>query len=45
MDLVFYLEKLFGRRIEIITKGNISPYIQPYIENEIEWYETGLTIS
>lgn len=40
MDLVFYLENLFGRRVELITNGSLSPYIQPYIEKEVKWYET-----
>ncbi|MBI5400173.1 nucleotidyltransferase family protein [Candidatus Saganbacteria bacterium] len=40
MNLVFYLEKLFGRRVDLVTKGNLSPYIQPFVEKEIKWYET-----
>jgi len=44
MDLAFYLEKLFGRKIELITNGNLSPYIQPYVEKEVKWYETESTI-
>ncbi len=39
MNLVFYLENLFGRKVEIITNGSLSPYIQSYVEKEIEWYE------
>ena len=38
MDLAFYLENLFGKKVELITNGNISPYIQPYIEKEVKWY-------
>jgi len=45
IGLAFYLEDLFGRRVELITNGSLSPYIQPYIEKEVKWYETGLTIS
>ncbi|MEW6381837.1 MAG: nucleotidyltransferase family protein [bacterium] len=37
MDLAFYLEDLFGRKIELITKGSLSPYIQPHVEKEIKW--------
>ena len=44
MDLVFYLEDLFGRKVELITNGSISPYIQPYIK-EVNWYETELALS
>ncbi len=44
MDLIFYLEALFARKIELITNGNLSPYMQPYIEKEVEWYETAANI-
>lgn len=40
MDLCFYLEELFGRKVELITNGSLSPYIEPYIEKEVKWYET-----
>lgn len=39
MDLVFYLEDLFGKKVELITNGSLSPYIQPYVEKEIRWSE------
>lgn len=39
MDLLFSLEELFGRRVELITDGNLSPYLQPLVEKEIKWYE------
>lgn len=45
MDLVFFLEDLFGKKVEIITDGSLSPYIQPYVEKEVKWYETELAIS
>jgi predicted nucleotidyltransferase len=45
MDLVFYLEDLFGRKVELITNGSLSPYIQPYVEKEVKWLETELAIS
>ena len=45
MDLAFYLEDLFGRKVELITNGSLSPYIQPYIEKEIKWYEAESAIS
>jgi len=45
MDLAFYLEELFGRKVELITNGNLSPYIQPYVDKEVKWYETGSAIS
>ena len=45
MDLSFFLEDLFGRKIELITNGSLSSYIEPYIEKEVKWYETELAIS
>jgi hypothetical protein len=40
MDLAFSLEDLFRKKVELITNGNLSPYIQPYVEKEVRWYET-----
>jgi len=40
MDLVFFLEDLFGKKVELITKGSMSPYIEPYVEKELIWSET-----
>jgi predicted nucleotidyltransferase len=40
MDLAFYLEDRFGRRVELITNGNLSPYIAPVVEQEVRWCET-----
>lgn len=45
MDLAFFLEDLFGRKVELITNGSISSHIQPYIEKEVKWYETKLAVS
>ncbi len=39
MELVFALEKYLGRRVDIITEGSLSPYIRPYVEKEVRWYE------
>ncbi len=40
MDLAFFLEDLFGRKVELITNGSLSPYMEPYIEKELVWSET-----
>jgi len=37
ISLTEYLEKLFGRKVELITKDSLSPYIKPYIERKIIW--------
>lgn len=39
MALILSLEKLFARKIDLITNGNLSPYILPYVEKEVRWYE------
>lgn len=38
MDLIFTLEDLFKKKVELITNGNLSPYIKPYVEKEVKWY-------
>jgi uncharacterized protein len=40
MDLAFTLEELFGRKVDLVTNGNLSPYIKPYIDEEVIWCET-----
>ncbi|HAM49204.1 MAG TPA: nucleotidyltransferase [Nitrospiraceae bacterium] len=39
MDLVFSLEKYLGKKVDIVTEGSLSPYIRPYIEKEVKWFE------
>ncbi|HMN24919.1 MAG TPA: nucleotidyltransferase family protein [Ignavibacteriaceae bacterium] len=39
IELVFELERLFGKKVDLLTEEGISPYILPYIKNEIMWYE------
>ena len=39
INLVFELEKLFGKKIDLLTEKSISRHILPLIENEIKWYE------
>ena len=39
IDLVSDLEDLFGKKVDLITIGSLSPYIQPYVEKEVKWYE------
>jgi Predicted nucleotidyltransferases len=36
MDLAFYLEDLFGRKVEIVTPQSLSKHIGPYILKEVE---------
>lgn len=39
MDLAFSLEKHLGKKVDLVTKGSLSPYIRPYVEKEVRWYE------
>lgn len=45
MGLSNYLEGHFKRKIELITDGSLSPYIKPYVEKEVVWYETKRAVS
>lgn len=35
--LGFFLEELFGRRVDLLTPGSLSPYIGPHILRETEY--------
>ncbi len=37
MSLAFFLEDLFGRKVELITVESLSPYIGPHILREVEY--------
>ena len=39
MDLLFFLEDLFGKDVDLITTSGMSPYIRPEIEREVVWCE------
>ncbi|MBI3813182.1 MAG: nucleotidyltransferase family protein [Nitrospinae bacterium] len=39
MDLISSLESLFKKKVDLITKGSLSPYVRPYVEKEAQWYE------
>jgi len=36
MDLGFFLEELFGRKVDLLTPESLSPYIGPFILKETE---------
>jgi len=36
MDLAFFLEDLFGRKVEIVTPQSLSKHIGPHILKEVE---------
>ncbi len=37
MQLAFFLEALFGRRVELVTPESLSPYIGPHILREMTY--------
>ena len=37
MELAFYLEELFGRRVDLVTEQGLSRYLRPYVEQEVVW--------
>ena len=39
MDLAFFLEDLFGKRVDLVTTKGLSPYINPFVEKEVVWVE------
>jgi predicted nucleotidyltransferase len=36
IGLAFYLEELTGRKIELVTRASLSPYIGPHILKQVE---------
>jgi uncharacterized protein len=41
INLAFYLETLFGRRVDLLTPESLSPYIGPRILAEVEYVTVG----
>ncbi len=37
MNLAFFLEELFHRKVELITDESLSPYLKPHILKEVEY--------
>lgn len=37
MGVADYLEELLGRKVDVVTTTGISPYILPYVQQEILW--------
>ncbi len=37
MGLAYYLEDLLGRKVELVTKQSLSPYIGPHILKTVEY--------
>jgi len=42
MSLSYYLEELLGKKVELVTKQSLSPYIGPHILKTVEYaHRTG----
>jgi len=41
INLVFALEDLFQKKVNLIPEGGLSPYIAPYVRQEMEKIEAG----
>ncbi len=39
MELSFFLEELFGKKVDLITTSGLDKYIRPYVEREVVWCE------
>lgn len=39
IEICFFLEDLFGRKIDLLTPESISSFIKPYIDKDV-YYET-----
>jgi len=37
INLAFFLEDLFHRKVELVTTESLSPYLKPYILEEVEY--------
>jgi predicted nucleotidyltransferase len=37
MALGYYLETVFGRKVELVTKQSLSPYIGPHILKTVQY--------
>ena len=39
MNLSFYREDLFGRKVDLVTVKGLHPRIRPYVEKDVIWSE------
>ena len=45
IHLAFFLEDLFGRRVELVTPESLSPFIGPHILRETEYVNLSAGVS
>jgi uncharacterized protein len=39
MNLVFAMERLFRKKIDLVMPESLSPYLKPLIDQEVTWLE------
>jgi predicted nucleotidyltransferase len=39
INLAFFLEEIFQKKVELVTTESLSPYLKPYIMKEVEYIE------
>ena len=39
MELAYFLEDLFGRRVDLVTDNGLNVHIRPIVEKEVIWGE------
>lgn len=39
MELSFFLEELFAKKVDLITTSGLDKYVRPYVEKEVVWCE------
>jgi predicted nucleotidyltransferase len=39
LGLIEYLETVFGKEVELVTRASVSEFIWPYIEKEVEYVQ------
>ena len=39
IDLNFSLERLFRRKVGLVTSRSLDPRVKPFVENEVAWHE------
>ena len=39
IDLSFSLERLFRRKVGLVTSRSLNRHVKPFVENEVAWHE------
>ena len=39
IDLVFFLEELIGKKVDLVTSKGLSPYLSSVVRKEVIWCE------